>query len=340
MNVGINGYGRIGRVLHRIAEIYPNINILAINDINPDINNIAYLANYDSTYGPRDNPVTVEGNCLITDDYKISTFNKTNISEVPWNDLGVDIVIDSSGIVQNLESSRSLKGLVDHVIVTNSPSEDLIDKTIVFGVNHQIIDKDNDFLLSSSICDAIAFAPLAKLIDQEFTISQGFLTTLHPWLGYQNLLDGPSKSYGQPGKIHDDYVLGRSSTMTLIPKNTSAITATYKVLPQLKDKFLAMSYRVPTAIVSSADATIEVEKEITLDSLSELLKDYESSHPKIIKNNHDALVSTDFIKTDVSVVVDHRFLKVRDGFIKSLSWYDNEWGYSSRVIDLVNYLQK
>jgi glyceraldehyde 3-phosphate dehydrogenase len=340
INIGINGYGRIGRVIHRIADLHSNLNVVAINEVNPDINNIAYLANYDSTYGRRELFLNVNNNTLICDNICISVSHETNISKVPWGDLGVNIVIDSSGILENLKSSLLLKGQVDNVIVTNSPSDELVDKTVIYGVNEHEIDKKNDFLVSSSICDAIAFAPLAKLIDKEFQIEQGFLTTLHPWLGYQNLLDGPSKSYAQPGKIYDDYVLGRSSTMTLIPKNTSAISATCKVLPQLKNKFLAMSYRVPTSIVSSADATLKVRKKVTLDNLVELLLESERQNPKIIHNNHDALVSTDFIKTDLSVVVDHRFLKVENGFIKMLSWYDNEWGYSSRVIDLLNYISK
>jgi len=340
INIGINGYGRIGRVLHRIADLDSNLNIIAINDVNPDINNIAYLANYDSTYGRRDFFLTVKNNSLTNGKKFIDVFHEPKISKVPWSDLGVDIVVDSSGVLENLKLSLSLKGKVDNVIVTNSPSEELVDKTIIYGVNEQDIDKTNDFLISSSICDAIAFAPLAKLIDAEFNIEQGFLTTLHPWLGYQNLLDGPSKSYAQPGKIYDDYALGRGSTMTLIPKNTSSISATCKVLPQLKNKFLAMSYRIPTSIVSSADATLKVKKNINLGDLVEVLKDSESKYPKIIHNNFDALVSTDFIKTDFSVVVDHRFLKVENGFIKMLSWYDNEWGYSSRVIDLLKYLEK
>lgn len=338
INIGINGYGRIGRVIHRIADLNSNLNVIVINDINPDINNIAYLANYDSTYGRRDFFLNVKDNFLISEKNSIKVFHESNISQVPWGDLGVNIVIDSSGILENLKFSLLLREQVDNVIVTNSPSQELVDKTVIYGVNENEIDQNNDFLLSSSICDAIAFAPLAKLIDSEFTIEQGFLTTLHPWLGYQNLLDGPSKSYAQPGKIYDDYVLGRSSNMTLIPKNTSAISATCKVLPQLKNKFLAMSYRIPTSIVSSADATLKVKKNVSLSHLVELLRDSERKFPKIINNNYDALVSTDFIKTDFSVVVDHRFLKVENGFIKTLSWYDNEWGYSSRVIDLVKYL--
>lgn len=340
IKIGINGYGRIGRVIHRICDLYENLNVVAINDINPDINNIAYLANYDSTYGPREQKLIVKDNVIEGQKGRINVSIESAIENVAWDELEVDILIDSSGITSNLESSRSLEGKVKSVIVTNSPDEKFVDRTVVFGVNHQTIKKEKDFLISSSICDAVAFSPIAKLFDEKFIIKEGFLTTLHPWLGYQNLLDGPSKSYGQPGKIYDNYALGRSSVMTLIPKYTSAITATYKILPQLKDKFLAVSYRIPTSIVSSGDATLKVEKNISLDEVKQVLHDYELKYPKIIHNNNDALVSNDFIKTDFSVIVDNRFLMVKDKTIKLISWYDNEWGYSSRVVDLINYLAK
>ncbi len=312
--------------------------MVSINDINPDINNLAYLANYDSTYGPRETFLVPDEDQLQTSGRKIKVTHSQDISEVEWEKNNVDVVIDSSGILENLNLARNLKGRVKNVIVTNSPSEKMVDKTVIYGVNHLSIDKKNDFLISSSICDATAFAPFAQLINNEYEITEGFLTTLHPWLGYQNLLDGPSKSYAQPGKIYDDYVLGRSSIMSLIPKNTSAITATYKVLPELQDKFVAMSYRVPTSIVSSADATLKVSKNISIESLTELLIDHEAQNPKIIKNNFDPLVSNDFIRSDYSVIIDHRFLTVSNGYIKCLSWYDNEWGYSSKVIDLVKYI--
>jgi len=191
--------------------------LVAINDINPDINNLAYLANYDSTYGPRETLLVSERDKLLCGDKKISVFHEEDISKVQWNESGVEILIDSSGILENLNLARNLQGSIRNVVVTNSPDEKLVDKTMIFGVNHETFDKKSDFLISSSICDATAFAPFAQLIDSEFSIVEGFLTTLHPWLGYQNLLDGPSKSYAQPGKIYDDYVLGRSSIMSLIP---------------------------------------------------------------------------------------------------------------------------
>jgi glyceraldehyde 3-phosphate dehydrogenase len=340
MKIAINGYGRIGRILHRLTTLNDDIEVSVINDINPDNGNLAYLANYDSTYGPSNDKYEPEGEMLVNSKERVNIFHETNIDEVPWKDFGIDLIIDSSGIQENLERAANLKGVVDNIIVTNSPSEALVDKTIIFGVNHNTFSSKEDFLISSSICDATAFAPLAKLINKNFGIKQGFLTTLHPWLGYQNLLDGPSKSYSAPGEIYDEYSLGRSSLNNLIPKNTSAITATYKVLPELKDKFLAVSYRVPTSIVSSADSTLILERETSLSEIKSLLTEAEKENPSIFHNNYEALVSTDLTGCDKSVVIDHRFLNVQNNYVKLLTWYDNEWGYSSRVIDLVKFISK
>ena len=340
MKVAINGFGRIGRVLHRIINERSNINLVAINDINPDIDNLAYLANYDSTYGPLEKKYSSKGDILFNEDSSFKVFSEEDISNVPWDELEVDVLIDSSGISKNLEKASLLKGKINQVIVTNSPDEKLVDKTVIFGVNHEDIDQGNDFLISSSICDATAFAPLIKLINDKFGVENGFLTTLHPWLGYQNLLDGPSKSYSAPGEIYDEYALGRSSLMNLIPKNTSAISATYKVLPELKGKFMAVSYRVPTMIVSSADSTLILKNQVSKEELISLLLETEENNPNIITNNTEALVSSDFTKNTSSVIVDHRFLKIENKYLKLLTWYDNEWGYSSRVVDLVEFLAK
>ena len=340
MKIGINGYGRIGRVIHRIISLRDDIELVAINDVNPDINNLVYLANYDSTYGVSKNKFSSENNFIFNDREKIRVTNIENIDEVPWDEFGVEILIDSSGIAKNLLLSKNLKGKVKNVIVTNSPDEDKVDKTIIYGVNHEHLNKLEDFLISSSICDATAFAPLIKLVNDHIKVQEGSLTTLHPWLGYQNLLDGPSKAYSAPGEIYDEYALGRSAFYNLIPKNTSAISATYKVLPELKDKFLSLSYRTPTMIVSSADATVILENEIDLDEVKEILFDAEKNNEGIFFNNQEPLVSSDLIGNSNSVIIDHRFLKSKGKILKILSWYDNEWGYSSRVVDLVNYLRE
>ena len=339
INVGINGFGRIGRVLSRIIQQRDNINVVAINDINPDIENINYLFNYDTTYGALKEKTLVKDGFIVNSATNIKVFQQEDINEVPWDKSLVDIIIDSSGISENLKHYEKLRDKVNKIVVTNSPDPDLVDREVIYGVNHKSIDRENDFIISSSICDATAIAPVIRLINKEFEIQNGFLTTLHPWLGYQNLLDGPSKSYAVPGEIIDNYALGRASPMALIPKNTSAISATSKILPEIKNKFASFSYRIPTNIVSSADLTLLVSKDIKKEDVKDLFINYEKENPKIISNNYEALVSSDFIGSEISSNIDHRFLIVKDKFIKLMCWYDNEWGYSSRVCDLIDFLK-
>tara|TARA_B110000483_G_C18118149_1_gene512460 strand:+ start:358 stop:1374 length:1017 start_codon:yes stop_codon:yes gene_type:complete len=332
INIGINGLGRIGRVLLRQILTSNKLKVVAINDINPDANNIAYLIKYDSTYGRLKANVTVKKDYIYINKKKIKLFNKVGIDEVNWKGSKVDTLIDSSGVKKNLILSRKLKNKVKNIIVTNSPGSKYVDKTMIYGVNDDTFNKSKDFLISSSICDATALAPVLKIINKLFEIRKGFVTTLHPWLGYQNLLDGPSKSYAIPGEIIDNYALGRASPNVLIPKNTSAIKATYEVLPNLKDKFLANSFRIPTSIVSSADVVLELEKKPNKEKLIKYINNYK---PKIISLNKEALVSSDFIKTEFSAFLDLRFVNTLDNYLKFTLWYDNEWGYSSKVIDLI-----
>jgi len=332
IKIGINGLGRIGRVLLRQILDSKKLKVVAINDLNPDINNIAYLIKYDSTYGRLKSDISVKKDEIFINNNKIKIFNKEKIDEVNWKKYKVDFLIDSSGIKKNLILSRKLKSKVRNVIVTNSPGSKYVDKTLIYGVNDEEFDKSKDFLISSSICDATALAPVLKIIDKLFKIKKGFVTTLHPWLGYQNLLDGPSKSYAIPGEIIDNYALGRASPNVLIPKNTSAIKATYEVLPNLKNKFLANSFRIPTSIVSSADVVLELEKHPSKEKLIKYINNYK---PKIISLNNEALISSDFIKTEFSAFLDLRFLNKLDNYLKFTLWYDNEWGYSSKVIDLI-----
>ena len=332
INIGINGLGRIGRVLLRQILASKKLKVVAINDINPDINNIAYLIKYDSSYGRLKASVFAKKNFIYINKHKMKLFNKVGIDEVDWKKSKVDYLIDSSGVKKNLILSRKLKDKVKNIIVTNSPGSKYVDKTMIYGVNDDKFEKSKDFLISSSICDATALAPVLKIIDNLFEIKKGFVTTLHPWLGYQNLLDGPSKSYAVPGEIIDNYALGRASPNVLIPKNTSAIKATYEVLPNLKNKFLANSYRIPTSIVSSADVVLELKKEPSKEKLIRFINNYK---PKIISLNKEALISSDFIKTEFSASLDLRFLNKLDKYLKFTLWYDNEWGYSSKVIDLI-----
>jgi len=343
IRVGINGFGRIGRAIYKSNLSKKYFDIVHINDINNDINNLAYLLKYDTTYGKLDNKIDVNGNSILVDDHSFKVSNCKNMLDVKWDADKIDIVIDSTGISKNLSVARDLieKG-VKYCVVTNSPAKNKIDKTIIMGVNEDSIISNKDFLIASSICDANAFVPVANVLDREFGIEHGFLTTLHPWLGYQNLLDGPSASYSSPGEIHDHYALGRSSFGTIIPKTTSAIDATYKVLESLKGKFLSFSFRVPTMIVGTADASIKLKNSTTAEDIKNLfIEEQKNQKYKTFYNNDKNLISSDFIKSDYSAIVDHRWIMVNnDNYLKIVLWYDNEWGYSCRVVDLINYIGK
>tara|TARA_B100000575_G_scaffold294452_1_gene310504 strand:+ start:18129 stop:19151 length:1023 start_codon:yes stop_codon:yes gene_type:complete len=332
IKIGINGLGRIGRVLLRQILNSKIFKVVAINDINPDLNNIAYLIKYDSTYGKLKSSISINKDQLTINKKKIKFSNKTRIDEVNWKKFNVDYIIDSSGVKKNLVLSKKLIKKVKNIIVTNSPGPQYVDKTLIYGVNDNNFDRSKDFLISSSICDATALAPILKVVNNLFEIKKGFVTTLHPWLGYQNLLDGPSKSYAVPGQIIDNYALGRASPNSLIPKNTSAIKATYEVLPVLRNKFIANSFRIPTSIVSSADVVLELKKKPTQ---KKLINKIINLKPKIISLSREPLVSSDFTRTEFSSFLDLRFLNILDNHIKFTLWYDNEWGYSSKVLDLI-----
>ena len=340
LKVGINGFGRIGRTIFRINEYNPVFEITAINDIDPLIENHAYLANYDSVYGPLKNKVSVSKNkkFIKNGEHNIAFYSKGYIDEIPWKENDVDIVIDSSGIGDNVVNSYKLfKQGVKKVIITHSPNNS-VDHTIILGANENSFEKSKHNIISSSICDANACAPVLKIIDEEFCITDAFITTLHPWLGYQNLVDGSIKSVSSPGHYWTDFALGRSSTDSLIPKSTSLVSALQKVLPNCTKNIYAMSMRVPTSIVSASDMILSLDKSISLKEIEEAFERLENNYPDVVKINKESLVSIDFKGIRQSCVIDLRWLKIINNKIKIIIWYDNEWGYSNRVIDLASMI--
>lgn len=341
LKVGINGIGRIGKAIFKNNLKKGAFKVVALNDINPDRENLAYQINYDTLYGRLDKKFRVDGKYLVNEDHKISIFNTPHIDEVPWDEAGVDIVIDSSGVLDNVLRAKIAmeKGLVKKVVVTHSPVE--VDFTMVLGANEDKLDLSKHDIISSSICDATALGPVTRLIKQNFGIKSGYITTLHPWLNYQNLMDGPASSWSVPGKIYHHYALGRSSIGNIIPKPTSAFDATCKVVDGISDDNIGVfSYRTPNAIVGSADITFNLENVATKEEVIEVFSNFEKNQKwHIIHNNMEPLVSLDFMGSDFSAVVDHRWTNIVSGnVLKLVLWYDNEWGYSSRVIDQVKFI--
>ena len=340
IKVGINGFGRIGRAIFKNAILFDDIEIVAINDINPELENIAYLLKYDSYFGRFDGRIDVEDNTLIIDDKKIKVYQEKNINHVPWEKDNCNLVIESAGKHSLLDELPTLleRG-VEKVIVTYSPN-DKVDKHIVLGTNEHEYDFHSHNIISSSICDVVALSPVFKIINDNLKVNHGFLTTLHPWLAYQNLLDGPPESWGYPGSLYGHYSLGRASTASLILKPTTAISAAEMVLPGIIHKMKCYSYRVPTPVVGAADITLSTKKKTDKKELINLFrKNIDEQQWPILYINNDPLVSVDFSGTHYSAIIDERWLDVIDGtLIKITLWYDNEFGYSRRVTDLARFL--
>jgi len=335
-NIAINGFGRIGRAITKINDKYNLFNLALINDKNPHIDNLAYLFKYDSTYGKFDGEVThTEDSMIINGSSSACTFS-SNLDQISWDQYSVDVLIDSSGIEKNIPVIRELidQGKIKKAIITQSA--DKADNEVIMGVNDSSLTEDHN-IVSNSICDANAIAHLVQWIDDEFGIEGGSLTTLHPWLSYQNLVDGPSISSSNPGVVWKDYALGRASAESLIPKNTTAMTAVEKVLPDLTGKILSFSYRIPTDIVSSSDITLNLIKEVNELDLLNFLKE-KCKESKYVRINEESLVSQDYEQEEVSAVIDAQWLKALGKTIKIVLWYDNEWGYSARVLDLARKL--
>jgi glyceraldehyde 3-phosphate dehydrogenase len=346
LRIGINGFGRIGRAIYRANLEKRAFEVVAINDVNPDIHNIAYTVNYDSLYERLREPLRVDSRAdrLHNDTESIAVFHEARIADVPWDSAKVDIVIDASGILDNvLNARRVITELgVRKVIVTHSPNEG-VDFSMVLGANEHLLDVGEHEVIASSICDATAIAPVLKLIKERFGLRCGYVTTLHPWLNYQNLMDGPASSWSVPGEIYHHYALGRSVIGNLIPKPTSAIEATCRVLDGVTEAMIgSFSYRTPTAIVGSADITLVTERQVDVRDLRAVFTEYERNQRwKILHSNLEPLVSLDFKRCEYSAVVDARWTDViGDGMVKLVLWYDNEWGYASRVVDQVSYVDE
>jgi glyceraldehyde 3-phosphate dehydrogenase len=315
---------------------HSKINIKLINDINKDIKNIAYILQYDTTYGKFNHKITAKGNQLRYNDKVIKYYNQTNIDQIDFKKEKIDLLIDSSGVAKNA-NILSNKKLCEYSIITHTIYNNKYIKPLVFGVNDENFNFQKNKVISSSICDAVAFAPIYQIIDHNFSIINGNLITMHPWLQYQNLLDGKSAQWSVPGDTNSHYALGRSAVQNLIPKSTSAVNAANLLIRGLKKKINSFSFRVPTGTVSSAILNLNVKKEISKTKLLKILKKYENlQKQKILKLNFEPLVSSDFIGEEFSAIIDVNHIGITDKFVSLTMWYDNEYGYSSKVIDIVN----
>ncbi|QNO14390.1 type I glyceraldehyde-3-phosphate dehydrogenase [Alkalicella caledoniensis] len=330
VKVGINGFGSIGRRVLRIAHNNPDIEIVAINDLT-DAKTLAHLLKYDTNYGTFQVDIKVEDNFIIVDGKKIEVTAHRNPADIPWGQHGVDFVIEATGIFRTKDQCQAHINAGAKKVIITAPAKNE-DITIVMGVNEDQYDGANHHIVSNASCTTNCLAPFAKVINDEFGIVKGLMTTVHSYTNDQRLLDLP----------HEDLRRARAASMSIIPTTTGAAQAVSLVLPELKGKFNGFAMRVPTPTVSVVDMTVELAKPATAEEINEALKSASEKHLKgILQYTDEPLVSTDFKGSPYSSIIDGLSTMVMEGNLaKIVSWYDNEWGYSCRVVDLILYMSE
>ena len=331
VRVGINGFGRIGRnVLRAALERSSGVEFVAVNDLT-DAATLAYLLKYDSVHHTIPNDVGHTDDGITIDGKKLRVFSSPDPTDIPWSDLGVEIVVESSGRFTGKEkASRHLKKSVEHVIIS-APSKDA-DVTVCIGVNENDFDPSKHRIISNASCTTNCLAPVAKVLHEHFVIEMGIMTTVHSYTNDQEILDLP----------HKDVRRGRAAAMSMIPTTTGAAKALGLVLPELKGKFDGISIRVPTPNVSIVDLTFRTSKPTNAEEINKVLREASSGALEGILGFSDAqLVSVDFNHNALSAIVDTTFTRSVDPYMhKVLAWYDNEWGYSNRILDLIAYVAR
>jgi glyceraldehyde 3-phosphate dehydrogenase len=329
VRIGINGFGRIGRNVFRASLKNDDVEVVAVNDLT-DANMLAHLLQYDTVHGTLSEEVTTNGDNLIVGGNEIKVLSEKDPAQLGWGDLGVDIVIESTGrFTQRDDAKKHLDAGAKKVIISAPAKQE--DLTIVMGVNEDQYDKDSHHVISNASCTTNCLAPYAKILDEKFGLKRGMMTTVHSYTNDQQILDLP----------HKDYRRARAAAQNIIPTTTGAAQAVAKVLPQLDGKLSGMAMRVPTANVSIVDFVAELEKDVTSEEVNEALKaEAEGKLKGILGYSDEPLVSTDYNGNTHSSVIDGlSTLTLENNMVKVVSWYDNEFGYSNRCVDLAVYLK-
>ena len=329
MNIGINGFGRIGRLVFRAGMKNPNVNIVGVNDL-LDPNHLAYLLKYDSVHGTYEEDIKIEGNKLVVNGKKIQLFSEMNPEKIQWDSIKTDVVAECTGIFTNLENAGlHIKGGANKVVIS-APSSDA--PMFVMGVNHNEVESTQK-IVSNASCTTNCLAPIAKVLNDNFEIIEGLMTTVHATTATQFTVDGPSKK---------DFRGGRSSLLNIIPASTGAAKAVTKVIPALEGKLTGMAFRVPTANVSVVDLTVRLKKDTSYSEIKNIMKiSSENNLKDILGYCDEPVVSQDFIgDTRTSVFDASAGMELNSNFFKIISWYDNEYGYSSKLIDLAYHINK
>ena len=328
VKIGINGFGRIGRLVFRAAIERGDVDVVAVNDPFIDIDYMIYMMKYDSAHGRFRGEITEKDGYLIVDGHKVKVFNLAEPKDIPWSSVDAEYVLEATGLFTTTKTaSAHFAGGAKKVIIS-APSADA--PMFVMGVNHKIYTKDMN-VVSNASCTTNCLAPLTKVIDDNFGIVEGLMTTVHSTTATQKSVDGPTKK---------DWRGGRAAGTNIIPSSTGAAKAVGKVIPHLDGKLTGMSFRVPTIDVSVVDLTCRLEKAATYDEIKAAVKHAcENEMKGIMDYTDEDVVSSDFLSDSHTSIFDAKAgIALNDHFVKLVSWYDNEWGYSNKVLDLINHM--
>ena len=330
MKIGINGFGRIGRLAFRAAIDRPGVEVVGINDlVEPDY--MAYMLKYDSTHGQFKGTIAVEGGHLVVNGKTIRVTAEKDPANLKWNEVGAEVIIESTGLFLTLDTAQKHIDAGAKKVVMSAPAKDDT-PTFVMGVNHKLLKADQT-IVSNASCTTNCLAPIAKVLDDKFGIEEGLMSTIHAVTATQKTVDGPSAK---------DWRGGRGAYQNIIPSSTGAAKAVGLVLPQLKGKLTGMSFRVPVADVSVVDLTVRLKSPATYEQVKAAMKEASEGELKgILGYTEDEVVSEDFKGDARTSIFDAKAgIALNDNFVKVVSWYDNEWGYSNKLIDLVQEIGK
>ena len=331
IKIGINGFGRIGRLVFRAAVDNPEVEVVGINDPFIDLDYMVYMLRYDTVHGQFKGEVYTEDDKLVVNGKKVSVYATMNPDEIPWGECGAEYIVESTGVFTTAEkASAHFKGGAKKVVIS-APAKDN-SPMFVMGVNNDKYTKDMN-VVSNASCTTNCLAPLAKVINDNFGIVEGLMTTVHSITATQKTVDGPSKK---------DWRGGRAAAHNIIPSSTGAAKAVGKVIPELNGKLTGMAFRVPTIDVSVVDLTCRLAKSATYEEIKAVIKKASENELKgILGYTEDEVVSSDFIGDPRTSIFDAKAgIALNDNFVKLVAWYDNEWGYSNKVLDLIMHMAK
>jgi glyceraldehyde 3-phosphate dehydrogenase len=324
IKVGINGFGRIGRCTFKQLLADPRFEVVGINDLS-DIGDLAYLLKYDSVHGRYPRRVSNDSSTVVVDDHKVAFFSERSPAELPWGDLGAMVVIESTGAFRSRdEAAGHLEGGASKVIIS-APSDD-VDGTFVYGINHHLYDSDRHHVVSNASCTTNCLAPVAKVLHDSFGVEHLMLTTVHAYTSSQSLMDTPTRKRRR----------GRAAAVSIVPTTTGAAKATELVIPELAGRMDGMAFRVPVENGSVCDVVAQLDTDATVEAVNAALSQAaEGSMQGVLRVTDEALVSRDIIGDSHSSIVDAESTMVlHERVVKVVSWYDNEWGYSARLVDM------